>query len=219
MRVRCDGVSDAAYVYFCEAPGQVAFMVATEPEIPWGMINLDFDSEHHLIGIEVLPASYFPAIITASTIRVTYDRSLDAARVYFREFGVGEALQAGSLLLAATGRGRCPHPWGNGRSPLHLLLSHSSWAFSATRARGVHLTMVTEHRLNQRGGGAFWGLALRPAAPIPRCSGRGWAHIAGPLPLRWPLTGASGPASVGAPRHAPIRSRWRSSDRRGRQIA
>ncbi len=90
MRVRCDGVSDAAYVYFCEAPGQWAFMVATEPEIPWGMINLDFDSEHHLIGIEVLPASYFPAIITASTIRVTYDRSLDAARVYFREFGVGE---------------------------------------------------------------------------------------------------------------------------------
>jgi hypothetical protein len=38
----------------------------TDPEIPWGMINLDFDSENRLMGIEVLPASYFPTVVTGT---------------------------------------------------------------------------------------------------------------------------------------------------------
>src|SRR5262245_59711299 len=45
IRVRVDGVADAAYVYLREiGRGEVAHVYMADPEIPWGTINLDFDS-------------------------------------------------------------------------------------------------------------------------------------------------------------------------------
>ena len=57
-----------AYIYLREiGAGEVAHTHVTEPEIETGMINLDFDREDRLIGIEVLSASQFlPAELLAN---------------------------------------------------------------------------------------------------------------------------------------------------------
>lgn len=56
VRVTYDGSADAAYIYLVPIEaGGVATTVAGEDEA--GSVNLDFDREGRLIGIEVLRAS------------------------------------------------------------------------------------------------------------------------------------------------------------------
>jgi len=61
MRVTYDADVDAAYIYFVgEIPaGGVARTVPVDPREIDGMINLDFDVEGRLVGLEVLDASRF----------------------------------------------------------------------------------------------------------------------------------------------------------------
>ena len=59
MRVTYDATVDAAYVYLVDeiGPGGVARTYPCDPREVRGQINLDFDSEGRLLGIEVLDAS------------------------------------------------------------------------------------------------------------------------------------------------------------------
>ena len=59
MRITWDKSVDAAYIYLTDSNDGKSFgrMVTVDPEDIDGMINLDFDSEGHLIGIEILSAS------------------------------------------------------------------------------------------------------------------------------------------------------------------
>ena len=70
MRVTYDPEIDAAYIYLREIEtGGAAYTYPARPEIETDMINLDFDREGRLIGIEVLSASrHLPAeLITQAT--------------------------------------------------------------------------------------------------------------------------------------------------------
>ncbi|MYW15360.1 DUF2283 domain-containing protein [Streptomyces sp. SID2955] len=59
VRVTYDKTADAAYVYLTEPQASVrsARMYPCDPVDVDGMINLDFDEQGRLIGIEVLAAS------------------------------------------------------------------------------------------------------------------------------------------------------------------
>ncbi|MFD7283514.1 DUF2283 domain-containing protein [Streptomyces sp. NPDC059862] len=59
VRVTYDKTANAAYVYFTEPQvrAQSAHMYPCDPVAVDGMINLDFDEQGRLIGIEVLAAS------------------------------------------------------------------------------------------------------------------------------------------------------------------
>ncbi|MET8809312.1 DUF2283 domain-containing protein [Streptomyces sp. NPDC004546] len=59
VRVTYDKTADAAYVYFIDpqAGAKAARMYPCDPIEVGGMINLDFDEQDRLIGIEVLAAS------------------------------------------------------------------------------------------------------------------------------------------------------------------
>jgi uncharacterized protein YuzE len=58
MRVTYDPEADAAMIYLREIePGGAVYTYTAEPAIETDMINLDFDGEGRLIGIEVLSAS------------------------------------------------------------------------------------------------------------------------------------------------------------------
>ncbi|MFJ3663916.1 DUF2283 domain-containing protein [Streptomyces sp. NPDC090119] len=59
VRVTYDKTVDAAYVYFTEPQVRVnsAYMYPCDPVDVDGMINLDFDEQGRLLGIEVLAAS------------------------------------------------------------------------------------------------------------------------------------------------------------------
>ncbi len=59
MKVSYDRSIDAVYIYLVSevVPGQAATTYACDPSEVGGHINLDFDSEGRLIGIEVLDAS------------------------------------------------------------------------------------------------------------------------------------------------------------------
>ncbi|MGY1498649.1 DUF2283 domain-containing protein [Streptomyces sp. QTS52] len=59
VRVTYDKTANAAYVHFTEpqARAEAARMYPCDPVKVDGMINLDFDEEGRLIGIEVLAAS------------------------------------------------------------------------------------------------------------------------------------------------------------------
>ncbi|MGO4534838.1 DUF2283 domain-containing protein [Leifsonia sp. 2MCAF36] len=52
---------DAAYLYLStkREGRQVATTQLLVPDANGGMVNLDFDSEGHLVGIELIPASQF----------------------------------------------------------------------------------------------------------------------------------------------------------------
>jgi len=55
MRVRYDPDADAAYIYLADIPpGGVALTVPGEDEASG--VNLDFDSEGRLVGIEIISA-------------------------------------------------------------------------------------------------------------------------------------------------------------------
>ncbi|MFJ9736651.1 DUF2283 domain-containing protein [Streptomyces sp. NPDC101166] len=58
LRVTFDAKANAAYVYLSEpqAHPQVARMYPCDPVAVGGMINLDFDEDGRLVGIEVLGA-------------------------------------------------------------------------------------------------------------------------------------------------------------------
>lgn len=61
MRVTYDAGVDAAYIYLAAEirAGGVARTVPVNPLEIDGMINLDFDAEGRMVGIEVLDASRF----------------------------------------------------------------------------------------------------------------------------------------------------------------
>jgi uncharacterized protein YuzE len=70
MRVTYDPEVDAAYIYLREIEaGGAVYTYLAEPEIQTDMINLDFDREGRLIGIEVLSASLHlpPELIARAT--------------------------------------------------------------------------------------------------------------------------------------------------------
>jgi uncharacterized protein YuzE len=59
IRVTYDQKANAAYIYFADpqARPEVARMYPCDPAEVGGMINLDFDEDGRLVGIEVLAAS------------------------------------------------------------------------------------------------------------------------------------------------------------------
>ena len=59
MKVTYDPSSDAAYIYLVDeiAVGGVARTYPCDPREVSGQINLDFDADGRLLGIEVLDAS------------------------------------------------------------------------------------------------------------------------------------------------------------------
>ena len=58
MRITFDREVDAAYIYLADIPpGGVADSYNCPPRRVGGILNLDFDSDHRLVGIEVLGAS------------------------------------------------------------------------------------------------------------------------------------------------------------------
>jgi uncharacterized protein YuzE len=59
MRIRYDATVDAAYIYVVDEirSGEAVFTHVCDPPEVHGMINLDFDSDGRLLGIEVLNAS------------------------------------------------------------------------------------------------------------------------------------------------------------------
>ena len=70
MKLRYDKSVDAAYLYIAEegsAVGPVS-TIECDPKEAGGMINLDFDSQNMLLGIELIPASKFlsPSLLADS---------------------------------------------------------------------------------------------------------------------------------------------------------
>lgn len=59
MRIEYDAEADAAYIQLADEipPGAVVKTVCCDPAEVGGMINLDFDSQGRLLGVEVLDAS------------------------------------------------------------------------------------------------------------------------------------------------------------------
>jgi uncharacterized protein YuzE len=59
MRIKYDSRADAAYIWIADDIGQggVASTYLCNPIEIQGMINLDFDADGHLVGIEVMDAS------------------------------------------------------------------------------------------------------------------------------------------------------------------
>jgi len=72
MRVEYDAAADAAYIYLREIrKGDASYTLIAEPEIDTDMINLDFDKDARLIGIEVLSASrHLPPELLANANRL-----------------------------------------------------------------------------------------------------------------------------------------------------
>jgi uncharacterized protein YuzE len=67
--VEYDPLVDAAYIYLTAiSPGQVASTYPCPPSEVSGQIQLDFDAEGRLVGIEVLDASKFlpPDVLDAA---------------------------------------------------------------------------------------------------------------------------------------------------------
>ena len=58
MHIEYDKKADAAYIYLVDIPpGGVKTTYPCDPKEINGMINLDFDEEGRLLGIEVMDAS------------------------------------------------------------------------------------------------------------------------------------------------------------------
>ena len=59
MKIRYDTFADAAYIYLVDEikPGGAARTYPCDPDKVDGQINLDFDKDGRLVGIEVLDAS------------------------------------------------------------------------------------------------------------------------------------------------------------------
>jgi uncharacterized protein YuzE len=61
MRITYDKKIDAAYLHLVDSvgSGQVSKTISVDPREIDGEINLDFDSDGHLMGIEIQEASRF----------------------------------------------------------------------------------------------------------------------------------------------------------------
>ena len=73
MHVEYDASVDAAYIYLRRVgPGEAKYTYIAQPEeIDIDMINLDFDKDARLIGIEILSASrQLPAEVLESAKRI-----------------------------------------------------------------------------------------------------------------------------------------------------
>ncbi|MER7585222.1 DUF2283 domain-containing protein [Kitasatospora sp. NPDC097691] len=73
LRVTYDKTADAAYVYLTDpqAGARSSHMYPCDPAGVGGMINLDFDAQGRLIGIEVLAAgSKLPEYLLGSSERL-----------------------------------------------------------------------------------------------------------------------------------------------------
>jgi uncharacterized protein YuzE len=59
MKITYDNSANAAYIYLADEipPGGVAKTYCCDPGEVKGMINLDFDADGRLVGIEILDAS------------------------------------------------------------------------------------------------------------------------------------------------------------------
>jgi uncharacterized protein YuzE len=57
LRLKYDREVDAAYIYLAEDSGGTVSTRCLDPSDVDGMINLDFDLDDRLVGIEVIPAS------------------------------------------------------------------------------------------------------------------------------------------------------------------
>ncbi len=58
MKITYDKAADAAYIYLKDIPkGGVKKTYSCDPNQLGGMINLDFDENNILVGIEILDAS------------------------------------------------------------------------------------------------------------------------------------------------------------------
>ena len=59
MKIQYDRSADAAYIYIADeiGPGGVVSTYPCDPREVRGMINLDFDADGRLVGIEVMDAS------------------------------------------------------------------------------------------------------------------------------------------------------------------
>ncbi|WP_406859047.1 DUF2283 domain-containing protein [Streptomyces sp. HUAS MG47] len=78
LKVTYDKTANAAYVYFTEpqARVKVAHMYPCDPVDVDGMINLDFDEDGRLLGIEVLAASSkLPEYLLRSAERLDTERA------------------------------------------------------------------------------------------------------------------------------------------------
>lgn len=73
MRLTYDEDADAAYLYVAEGipSSGVSKTYACDPREIEGMINLDFDSEGRLLGIEILDAS---TLLPSEALRVSIPR-------------------------------------------------------------------------------------------------------------------------------------------------
>jgi uncharacterized protein YuzE len=78
LRIEYDARADAAYIYVTDqiAPGAVAKTVPCDPAQA-GLINLDFDADGRLLGIEVLDASrrLGPDLLRTAAPSATRNRS------------------------------------------------------------------------------------------------------------------------------------------------
>jgi len=72
VRVTYDPTADAAYIYLVDeiGAGGVAWTYLCDPREMDGMINLDFDHDGHLVGIEVMDArSKLPQSLLSTATR------------------------------------------------------------------------------------------------------------------------------------------------------
>jgi uncharacterized protein YuzE len=91
VRITYDESVNAAYAYLADEipPGGVKHVYPCDPLAVNGMINLDFDIEGRLVGIEVLGASVLLAaeaiqgIDSRSSMQALYDPLTDMAHIYF----------------------------------------------------------------------------------------------------------------------------------------
>ncbi|MGW6418130.1 DUF2283 domain-containing protein [Streptomyces sp. NPDC055055] len=78
LKVTYDKTANAAYVYFTDPQDRVkvAHMYPCDPVDVDGMINLDFDEQGRIVGIEVLAAdSKLPEYLLQSAERIDIDRT------------------------------------------------------------------------------------------------------------------------------------------------
>lgn len=79
MTITYDKEIDAAYIYFKHPiePGEVANTYLCDPSKINGMINLDFDANDILLGIEIIGASKkLPLKILEQAIDITDERKI-----------------------------------------------------------------------------------------------------------------------------------------------
>lgn len=71
MKITYDKIADAVYIYLSDKERNSSYTYLCDPKEVGGMINLDFNKEGKLIGIEVLGAkSKLPADFVSNAINL-----------------------------------------------------------------------------------------------------------------------------------------------------